>query len=216
MRKATLIGLFALLNLFSNYTVAQEVAITERGDSVVLFSNGTWDYYDNYYSGTEEVEEIRMNEKEFTKPKSSAKKINGMNNAYEVWYNDKVWKRIPVGDINPDADLALQLINGDVYAMVIYEEIEMPFENLAQIALDNALNAAADIKLVDKEYRVVNNDTLICMRMDGTAQGMKIAYYSYYFSNEKGSIQFHTFTGQNLIDKYKNEIDDLLNGLITD
>lgn len=213
MRRGILLVLFTIF--ISQFTIGQEIAITERGDSVVLLSNGTWDYYDSFYSGSEEKEEIRTNEKTFSKPSTAVKKINGKNQAYEVWYDDKIWRRIPIGEINPEADIALQLIKGDVYAMVIYEEIEIPFDNLAQIALNNAVNAAPDIKLVDKEYRVVNNDTLICMQMDGTAQGMKVTYYSYYFSNEKGSIQFHTFTGQSLVDKYKNEINDLLNGLIS-
>ena len=117
--------------------------------------------------------------------------------------------------MNPEADIALQLINGDAYAMVIYEELEIPIEHLSQIAIDNAVNVAPDIKMIDREYRVVNGDTLIWMRMDGTTQGMKISYYSYYFSNTKGSVQFHTFTGQNLIDKYKKEIDNVLNGFIS-
>jgi hypothetical protein len=199
----------------SQLVVGQEIAITERGDSVYLYSNGTWDYYDNYLNDSDGSIEIEMNKETFSRPKSSNKKINGSNQAYEIWYNDKVWKRIPVGEINPEADVALKLIKGDAYAMVIYEELEIESDYLSEIAIENAVGAMPDIKMVDREYRVVNNDTMIWMRMDGTTQGMKISYYSYYLSNQKGSIQFHTFTGQTLIDKYKNSIDDLLNGLLT-
>jgi hypothetical protein len=215
MKKTTFYSLFSILVLLAQSTKAQEIAITERGDSVLLFSNGTWDYYSNYNSIEDELTEIKTNDQVFSKPKTSVNKVNGSNQAYEIWYDDRVWKRVPPGELNPEADVALKLIKGDVYAMVIYEELEIPMENLSQIALDNAVNVAPDMEMVDREYRLVNNDSLIWMRMDGTTQGMKIAYYSYYSANEKGSIQFHTFTGQKLLDKYKNEIENLLNGLVT-
>jgi len=202
-----------ILIFISQPAIGQEIAVTERGDSIVLYSNGSWEYYENYLSEDEGITDIKINSKQFLKPNSSTKKINGSNQAYEVWYDSKKWKRIPVGEINPDADIALQLIKGDAYAMVIYEELGIPVENLSQIALDNAINAASDFKLIDREYRVVENDTLIWMRMDGTIQGIKISYYSYYYSNEDGSIQFHTFTGQKLLEKYKGDLENLLNGL---
>ncbi len=207
------------LLFISQISIAQEIAVTERGDSVYLYSNGTWDYYDNFInfvSGKqdEDFTEIKMNDKSFKKPKSSNKKINGSNQAYEIWYNDKVWKRIPVGELNSDADIALQLIKGDLYAMVIYEEIEIPIKNLSQIAFDNMASSSPDTKTIEKEYRIINNDTLIYSKVDATVQGMKISYFTYFFSNNNGSIQFHTFTGQNLANKYLNSIEEMLNGLV--
>ncbi|MDX2246730.1 MAG: hypothetical protein SF052_08150 [Bacteroidia bacterium] len=193
---------------------AQEIAVTERGDTVFLYANGTWSYYNEGMQTGQSTIEIRMNDQPHTKPEKSIKKISGLNDAYEVWYDEKKWKRVPPGELNPEADIALKFMDGDAYAMVIYEEVEIPAANLSQIAIDNAANVAPDIKMIDREYRVVNNDTLVWMRMDGTANGIKIAYYSYYFSNTKGAIQFHTFTGQNLMDKYKEELENLLDGLI--
>lgn len=214
MRKALHVLLLPFCVVISHLTFSQEIAITERGDSVVLFYNGTWNYYDNYIENQEISSEAKMNPKEFVKPNSSNKKINGYNEAYEVWYDQKKWKRLLPANLNPDADIALQFTQGDIYGMVIFEEIEIPIENLAQIALDNAVNAAPDIKMVEKEYRVVNGDTIIATRMEGTTQGMKLSYYSYFLTNENGSIQFHVFTGQKLFDKYKEDIENLLNGLI--
>jgi hypothetical protein len=192
----------------------QELAITERGDSVVLYSNGTWDYQENFVKGSSEKEEIFVNPKPFTKPESSGKKINGSNQAYELWYNGNKWRRLPAGELNPDADIAMKYINGDLYAMLIYEEVEIQMENLIKIALDNAIGVAPDIKVADKEYREVNGNTMIWMRMDGTTQGMKMSYYSYYFSNKAGTYQFHVFSGQQLIDKYIDDVIELLNGFV--
>lgn len=204
-----------LLSIFfftTSLLSGQEVAVTERGDSVVLYSNGTWDYYENYLTGFDNVEEIRINPEVFAIPKASGKKVNGLNQTYELWYDEQKWKRIPAGELNPDADIALKYLHGDLYAMIIYEEVEISVENLVEIALDNAIGVAPDIRAVDKEYRVVNDNTLIWMRMDGTTQGMKMSYYSYYYSNVKGTWQFHVFSGTLLIDRYIEDVEDLLNG----
>jgi len=110
--------------------------------------------------------------------------------------------------------VSLNLLDGDVYAMILFEEMEIPVENLANIAVSNAVAAAPDVVVAGKEYRKVNDNDIIWMRMEGSPQGMKIVYYSYYCSNFKGSLQFVTFTGQNIIDRYQKDIEDLLNGLI--
>jgi len=50
--------------------------------------------------------------------------------------------------------------------------------------------------------------------MNGTMQGIKVSYYGYYFSNNNGTLQFLTYTSQNLLSDYIDEIEDLLNGFI--
>lgn len=191
---------------------AQEIAISERGDSVVLLPNGTWDYFENYVEP--EIKIIGIDSNAYSIPKKSNKKINGIEQAYSVWFNADIWKRIPTADINPDADIALKMQAGDVYAMVIFEELEIATENLVELALNNAKSVANDIQLIDQKYKTVNDSKLIWMQMDGEFQGIKISYYSYYASNTKGSLQFHVYSGQKLIKKYLTEIDNLLNGLI--
>ncbi len=203
-----------LIMSLSTLVVGQEIVINNRGDSILLNNNGTWEYYDNYVASTTDNQSIRINTNPYLKPKNSRNKINGKNDKYVIWFDAKKWKRIPVTEINADADVALQLIDGDAYAMVIYEEIEIQIENLSNIAIENAKTVAPDIRLIDREFRSVNGNKLIWMRMDGTTQGIKITYYSYYISNENGSIQFHTFTGQSLLPKYLDDIESLLNGFI--
>lgn len=203
----------ALLINLSQLLIAQETAITERGDTVLLYSTGEWVYLDNFLHTKEEQFEIKMNDNIYQIPASSNKKVMGLNDAYSISYNDKLWSRIPPGQLNPEADIAFKLKNGDLYSMVIFEEMSINIENLYQISYNNAASVMSDIKMVDKDYRVVNNDTLIWMQMDGNTQGMNITYSSYYLSSPYGSIQFHTFTGQNLFDKYKTELFDLLNGI---
>ena len=53
------------------------------------------------------------------------------------------------------------------------------------------------------------------MQMDGTIQGIKFTYYGYYFSSPNGTIQLLTYTSSNLLNEYKKEFEDFLNGFVT-
>jgi hypothetical protein len=216
MKNNLLGALISFIMLFSFSAKAQELAVTELGDTVILYSNGTWVYKSDYTSDADTMATlvIRMGSKKYTKSPASVKKATGKNQAYSIFYNEKVWKRVPVADLNADADMAFKYNNGDAYSIIIFEELEIPMDNLSEIALNNALEIAPDMQIVDREYRVVNGDTLVFMRMDGTTQGIAVTYYSYYYSNKKCSVQFCTYTGQGLVEKYKKDLEDLLNGFV--
>jgi predicted membrane-bound spermidine synthase len=74
MRKLFFTPLFSLLLMSLQ---AQEIAVTERGDSVVLYSNGTWDYYDNYRMDYRDQEGpvIPFSDKTYKKPGSANKGV---------------------------------------------------------------------------------------------------------------------------------------------
>ncbi len=130
-----------------------------------------------------------------------------------MYYDNDVWRRISPSELNEEADLAWTMKKGDAYAMVIFEEIEINMEDLSQIAFDNAKELSDGLEMVNREYRNVNGNSLVLMEMAGKMGGINVTYYSYYFSNENGSIQFHTFTGTQVMDKYRDTFDALLSGL---
>ncbi len=99
--------------------------------------------------------------------------------------------------------------------MVIAEGIQVEREALINLAISNARNAAPDVKVIEKEYRTVNGKKIIYMKMQGTIQSIKFTYLGYYYSDKTGSTQLLTYTASNLVEKYKPEIFDLLNGLVT-
>jgi len=63
-----------------------------------------------------------------------------------------------------------------------------------------------------KEYRIVNGNKVIYMEMIGTIQSVKFKYLGYYYSNSSGSTQYLANTSTNLVDKYKTDINNFLNG----
>jgi hypothetical protein len=116
---------------------------------------------------------------------------------------------------NPIADAqeySFQSRGKDIYAMLITEKINIPIENLRNLAVSNAKEAAPDTKVITEEYRMVNGKKIFFMQMNGSIQGIKFTYLGYYYSSEGGTIQFISYTSQDLLNEYKNDMFDLLNG----
>ncbi len=135
-----------------------------------------------------------------------------MKNDSAYWLNTGKWV-FRKNEKDPAVEYLFQHKEKDLYAMAITEAIKIEVESLADIALSNARDAAPDAKVIRKEYRTVNGKKVIYMEMEGTIQSIQFTYAGYYFSDNSGSTQLVSYTSSNLIDKYKPEIYDFLNGL---
>ena len=207
MKKAILAGLLLVSVHVLN---AQINAITQTGDEVILFEDGTWSYLNNSIT---ESSEIPLNNKEFKKDKNSTFLVKSKKLNVGIWINPKDWK-FSKGLENDEFEFQFQKKGGDLYAMLISEKIQIPIETLKGIAVEIAKSAAPDIKVIKEEYRNVNGIKVLMMQMSGTIQGMRFTYYGYYYSNENGTIQLLTYTGESLFDDYLDDIEVLLNGLV--
>lgn len=208
MKRATLLILGTLVFTF---TQAQQMAVTERGEQVVLHIDGTWEYL----PGEEFMEtEIPTNPKKFEKDEASNFLIKSSNFNIGFWVNPKTWSFIKSTDLQSAAEYEFELKGEDLYGLAITEKIEIPLTTLKQLAIENARSIAPDMKVVKEEYRNVNGLEVLLLLMHGNMQGIKFAYYGYYYSNENGTVQFITFTSQNLMDKLMEESESLLNGLV--
>jgi hypothetical protein len=204
--KSIVTSLFVLL---STVCFAQITAITSNGDEVVLYDNGTWKYANKEESQSEVVAEnktLYVKSKDATFPLKS-KTVNAVINI-----DPKKWT-FKKGDDGAAAEYQLQMKAGDAYGMLITERIEIPIESLKKIAFDNAKNVAPDIAVVKQEYRTVNGTKVFFMQMNGTIQGIKFSYLGYYYSSTTGTVQFLTYTSQNLLSDYESELMALLNGI---
>lgn len=207
-----------LMLLFGSRAQAQTEAFTAAGDTVILYSDGTWEYA-NPNKGTANTEfppldSIATNPLVFNKPQVSQNSAKSESGAYEAWYNAKKWQRTPPGKINAEADMAFVLNKSEGYGVVIFERLEIPLDKLREIAVMNARNAANNVKVVNQEKRTVNGKTILCLEMAGDLDGLKFTYLSYYYSGKQGSLQFITFTTQNMFTALKPDFEELLNGLI--
>ena len=194
---------------FTLLSNAQINAVTENGDEVLLYKDNTWKYSNESLN---ETVEILRNDEPFTKEKKSSFLVKSSKTNIGVWINPKDWGFSKSKTDSP-SEFNFNHKQLDVYGMLIAEKTEVTVEALTDIAYENALEAAPDIKIVEKEYRTVNGLEVIMMKMKGTIQGIKFIYFGYYFSNAQGAFQFLTYTSQNVFNEYKNDMLHLLNGL---
>lgn len=190
--------------------MAQQKAVTENGEEVILYDNHTWELLN-----AEDIEaiEIPINPKKFTKGEKSTFLLKSQKINLGVWLEPKKWTFSKATE-NPEAEYEFKLKEGDLYGMFIAEKFEIPLETLRGIAVENGKSVAPDLKIVHEEYRKVNGNNVLLIQMEGTMQGIKFAYYGYYYSNASGTLQFITYTGQSLMKEYKKASEELLNGLV--
>lgn len=208
MKKTTLLIFCALAITFSQ---AQEKAITERGEQVILYNDGTWEHLPG--EGLLETE-IPTNPHEFTKDETSSFLLKSNNFNIGFWIDPAAWTFNKPIDNSSSAEYEFELKGEDLYGLAITEKIEVPLGTLKQLALENARAIAPNMKVVKEEYRNVNGLEVLLLSMRGTMQGIKFAYYGYYYSNESGTVQFITFSSQNLMDQLIDKSESLLNGLV--
>jgi len=201
---------YALVILLLTATAyASQKAITDTGEEVILNDDGSWQLSGN---AKNIPDKIKTNKKSFRKPKAASFLLKSTKNNSAYWINTNKWSFKKAAN-NPEAEYEFVLKGEDLYGMAIAEGVEISVESLTDIAVTNAKNVAPDIKIVKKEYRNVNGKKVVYMEMKGTAQSIKFTYLGYYYSNASGSTQLVLYTGTNLVNKYRSEINNLLNGL---
>jgi len=187
---------------------AQTKAVTESGEEVILYDDQSWAYVDKEPA---EAKEIPLNEAVFTVPESGSFQIKSSKVNAGIFLNPKIWSFKKAVN-NEDAEFEFQLKGEDLYGIWISEEISIPVETLGIIAIDNARAAAKNLKVLNKEYRMVNGRKVLHIEMSGLVQGIDLSYYGYYYSDESGSSQILTYTSGQLVEKYKPVMEDFLNG----
>lgn len=191
-------------------TSAQTKAVTESGEEVVLYANGTWKYVNDSATANEE---IPVNPTKYEKPKSSSFLLKSQKLKIGVWLDPKKWS-FKKATNNESAEFEIQSKSGDLYSMLICEGIEIPLETLKTAAISNGREVSPDLEIVRQEYRTVNGMKVLLLQMEGTMQGIRFTYFGYYFSNASGSLQFVTYTSKALFNKSEKELEELLNGLV--
>ena len=195
----------------SQIAYAQIKAVTDTGEEVILYDDGTWEFKSIDFSGTND--QITVNPKEFTKSDESTFQIKSKNTNTSLWLNPKKWSFSRSQD-NPDGEYEFRLKGGDLYGVLITERLEMPLATLKNAALENARAAASEVEVLKQEYRNVNGTEVLMLKMSGNPQGINIVYFGYYFSNSSGSTQLITYTSKSLMDEYEDEVETFLNGFM--
>lgn len=197
------------VSLLVSTSYADQKAITDTGDEVVLYSNGTWSYTDDTVT---EKKQIPTNPRPFIKPADAQFMLKSTKNNTACWINTSLWSFQKATTEGAAAEYEFQLKGEDLYGMVINEALTMSIDTLAAIALENAKASAPNAKVLKKEYRSVNNIEVLYMEMSGNMGGIEFTYLGYYYSDASGVSQFISYTGSSLVKRYRPQIDNFLNG----
>src|SRR5262245_15605830 len=202
-----LIRLLVLVLVFPpNPAVCQDPikARTETGKDVLLYPDGKWKY-------VEETKKDSSGPQVHNKPLSAKTLFKPTGGNFELWVNESKWGQFnQAGDETGKVQAKLKL--GDAYAIVVSEEIGIPTDTIKDIAITNVKSVGSDFKLIAEEKRVVNGRDIVSLRFNVTVRGIALAYYAYYYGGKEGTIQVICYTGENLFDKYREPMEELLDG----
>ena len=200
-----------VLALLGTITInAQQKAVTELGEEVFLYKNGTWKYV-NQEDNENKI--TPTNPEVFVKDPDATFLLKSKTTDIGFWIDPTEWTFQKAVE-NPDAEYELTLKGEDLYGMIITEKLEIPMENLKDIAVENGRAAAPDLEVVQEEYRMVNGNKVLFLQLNGTLQGIKFTYYGYYYSSNAGTVQFIMYTSQDLLKSYIEDCEKALNGFV--
>jgi hypothetical protein len=200
--------LFFSILFIVNSSFSQTKAVTENGDEVLLYEDGTWGFTKEIDN---EFDSIITNNQKFSKLASLTFALKSKVLPTSIFYNTSKWT---MKKAESPSEYTFTHKTQDVYGMFISEQIEIPIENLRKIALENAQEVAPNCEILKEDFRIVNGKKVFFMQMNGTTQGIKFTYLGYYYSNQSGTFQFVTYTAQNLLDKVQADMFELLNGVV--
>lgn len=205
MAKFLCVICFTLI-LFEGVSFSQDIpAITDDGRKVILKKDGTW----KFYSATKPAQTTSRGS--YNKSDEATSMFKAKGDKLLVWYNPVKWHQKKSSDSEKPTFIHK---DGDVYGMVIAERFSMTPDALKEMAIKNAQNAAPDTKVVHEDNRIVNGKKVLCLRMEGTIEGVQFLYYGYYYAGKAGIVQLITYTAQNLYSEYESEMTEFLNGLV--
>jgi hypothetical protein len=198
---AVLVGVLSIAALVG----ADRKAKTEDGKEVILRDDGTWVYADEVKKNKKELN------REFKKDKNAKLQYTGKRGTFALSLVPGVWERLEKPP-SPAAEVGFRHKDGDAFGLVIAERIAIPLETLKRAAIENVRNVDRDAQIVDEERRTVNGKEVLCLTLKAKPQGAPLTFYNYYYSGKEGAIQITTWTGENLFDEMKPELEAFLNG----
>ena len=181
---------------------AQVQATTTDGRVVVLYPDGTWKL-----DASANVPKPTLG----TRPAKATASLDILRGKATIYYDSAVWRPTKSNDVGKSS---FTHANGDGYAVVISERIEVSEDALRRIALKNAQAAAPNARVVSEERRLVNGSNVIEMEIRGTIEGIDFVYLGYYSASATGTIQVLTYTSANLFAEYRPAFQAFLDGLV--
>lgn len=161
---------------------------------------------------TSQYEGSRSSKTETTSESPYYKTVSGAEVSYSIKYDSNKWS-LSSDSGNKDAEFELILNTNDSYGIIIAERPEFGLETLKNIALDNFRDVGTNVSVVSERTINIDGNDILELKVNVKVDGLPLTYYNHYFSGKIGSIQFITFTYQNLFEEREEELKKLLEGI---
>ena len=217
MKKIVFNFIFTLFISFSFHVNAGVNATTKDGRGVVLYSNGTWAFkLEPSLAQVKKIIPSFVKNKNVVKNKNKNIKIKsilkGKHNAYQIVYDNMLWKK--TSSANDDAEIQLEHKSGNGYAMVIFDRSPISLEDLKKQILTTMRSVASKVEIISEEKKRIKNHKIMALKINSTIEDTPFSYFNYYASGQWGTIQFVTYTASALMIDYEADFTTLLNGLV--
>jgi hypothetical protein len=203
MRTMKALSAAFLVTLSVTTTAGDVTATTERGEKVILSSDGTWKPIKEKAAGAQTS---------YKKPIGATAEYQTLVPQYSLMYNSDQWTQDKTE--GNGAQQRFLHKNGAIYGMVIAERLPLNLEAAKKIALYNAQKAAPDVQVVMEEKRVVNGVEMIAMQLSGSIQEVPFTYLGNYYGDKSGVIQVICFTVTPAFKDREQDCLNFINGLV--
>ena len=217
------IYLTVILTVIVQSIYGQTRAITEKGDTIFVYDNGTWSF-EFLEEMPEQINEFSYLSQElvldtipakFKVLPEANKQVKDSRDMFVIKYDEQIWKRVPPATLNDEADFAFQAKKNDIWCIVIAEETPIQHDKLFLIAKNTMKeHTGTDPEVIKTELRTVNGTKLMRGVMKAEYSGIVFIFDTYYFSNDLGSVQFTTWTSEKVWERNESVILNLLNGFM--
>ncbi|MCA6075037.1 hypothetical protein [Fulvivirga sedimenti] len=215
--------LTCILILLMQEVNSQIKAVTEKGDTIYVYDNGTWSFelLDELPDDSDELNflsDVLVPDtiaQHFLVPGNATKEVSDARGMFTIRYDENKWRRVPPATLNEEADFAFQAKETDIWSIVIAEEITISPDKLFLIAKNTMKERIGyEPKVIKTEVRTVNGSEVVRGVLLAEFSGITFIFDTYYFSNDLGSVQFTTYTSDKIWERNEDLILELLNGFI--
>jgi hypothetical protein len=196
------------------YACAQVKGVTEDGNDVILFDDGTWKFVNE--SDAQTLEKIDENPAVFGKSKDQSALLKSSRLDAGLYYNPKKW-RISSQAVGSHIEYFLRDKNAEnpLFGFITTEKLQITdLKSLKNLMLANIQRNVDFFRLKQSEYRTVNGLKVLYLRYAANVKGLDFEYGTYYYLTNSGYCAVVFYSAQSEFEKNAAAAEQFLNGIV--
>lgn len=196
------------------YAGAQVKGVTEDGNDVILFDDGTWKFVNE--SDAQTIEKIDENPAVFSKTKDQSHLLKSSKLDAGLYYNSKIW-RISTQNVSSHIEYFFRDKNPEnpLFGFMTTEKMQIAdLKSLKNLMLANIQRNVDFFRLKQSQYRTVNGLKVLYLRYAANVKGLDFEYGAYYYLSNSGYCSVVFYSAQNEFEKNAVVAEQFLNGLV--